>query len=139
MITITENEFLSYTGISLSVELKDLDESSQKVSRTISLWTKRVYQNINRIVNSDEEYSSIQVQTIKDAICEYGMYYLRNGDLYRASGYSEDKGTIISQQEIEKIKFPQHVYDMLRRSGLIRRSLSVRTPYSQTHDNTYIG
>ena len=41
MITITEQEFLEYTGINLSVELHDYDDGVM-VDRTIKLWTRRV-------------------------------------------------------------------------------------------------
>lgn len=137
MITIDDIEFLEYSGINLSIELVDLDDGGNKVERTIKLWTRRVYDQINVRIETHLDLSPTQIETIKEAICEYGMYYLKNGDIFRASGYHEDKGLIVPQQEMEKIKFPEHIIDMLRRSGLIRRGLSVRRKYNQTRDNFY--
>lgn len=138
MITITQQEFLDYTGINLELELHDLDDSSNKVDRTILLWTKRVYnemrKNSVRAIPKDEDLTENQVQTIKDAICEYGEYYLKNGDLYRQSGFDEERGKLLDASDLEKIKFPTHIIDMLRASGLIRRSLNFTTKYSQDHD-----
>lgn len=141
MITITQQEFLDYTGINLELELHDLDDSSNKVDRTISLWTRRVYREMqktsSRSIPKDEDLTENQVQTIKDAICEYGEYYLKNGDLYRQSGFDEERGKLLDASDLEKIKFPTHILDMLRTSGLIRRSLSRRSVYSQDKDWWY--
>lgn len=126
MITITSEEYKQYTGRSLDIELQGLDDESNKVERTISLWTKRVYAQMTPPVLDDDKLTNFQKQCIKDAICEYGEYYLKNGDLYRQSGYDEDKGLTINPDELEKIQFPKHINDMLRRSGLVRRSLSAR-------------
>ena len=141
MITITQQEFLEYTGINLEIELPDLDDGSNKVDRTISLWTRRVYREMqkasSRPIPNDEELTENQIQAIKDAICEYGEYYLKNGDLYRLGGFDEDKGQLIQASEIEKIQFPLVCLDILRTSGLIRRSLSRRSVYSQDKDWWY--
>lgn len=141
MITITQQEFLEYTGINLEIELPDLDDGSNKVDRTISLWAKRVYnemrKNSVKPIPKDEDLTENQVQTIKDAICEYGEYYLKNGDLYRQSGFDEERGKLLDASDLEKIKFPNHIIDMLRASGLIRRSLSRRSVYSQDKDWWY--
>lgn len=141
MITITQQEFLEYTGINLEIELPDLDDGSNKVDRTISLWAKRVYnemrKNSVKPISKDEDLTENQVQTIKDAICEYGEYYLKNGDLYRQSGFDEERGKLLDASDLEKIKFPNHIIDMLRASGLIRRSLSRRSVYSQDKDWWY--
>lgn len=138
MITITEDDFLAYSGIQLGLELNDLDDGSRKISRTISLWTKRVYQemrrNSTRQIPDDKEMTEFQKAAIKDCICEYGTYYLKNGDLYRLSGYDEDKGRAIEQSEIDKIQFPQKCADMLRLAGLIKKGLGVRAQFSQDHD-----
>ena len=46
MVTITNEDFIEYTGIDLSLELKDLDDGYEKVDRTIRLWTTRVYREM---------------------------------------------------------------------------------------------
>ena len=91
MITITNEDFIEYTGIDLSLELKDLDDGYEKVDRTIRLWTKRVYREMGlSTTRARYQFSEYQINAIKECIIEYGMYYLKNGDLYRLSGYDED-------------------------------------------------
>lgn len=137
MITISKEEYLNYTGRNLEIELQDLDDGANKVERTIKLWTNRVYSHITRPIPDDNKMSDYQKQCIKDAICEYGEYYLKNGDLYRLSGFDEDKGQLINHQEINKIKFPQVCIDLLRQCGLIRSNLGRVYKASQNFDNYY--
>ena len=129
MITITNNEYLQYTGRNLDIELRDLDDAGNKVDRVIKLWTNRVYGELTAPVPADDKLTELQAQSIKDAICEYGEYYCKNGDLYRQSGYDEDKGLTISPEELAKIQFPKQCIEILRRSGLIRRGLNTRRTY----------
>lgn len=139
MITITHEDFRQYTGIDLEIELRDLDDASTKVERTIKLWTLRVYreQRRNSIVPipDDEKLKPNQVQAIKDAICEYGEYYFKNGDLYRQSGFNEDKGVLITKSDLDNIRFPQVCIDILRDAGLIRRSFGRREYIGQDYDS----
>lgn len=121
MITITENEYLTYTGVSLAIELDGLDDNGNKVNRFITLITNRVYDKISKPI--PETLTAFQEQSIKRAICEYGAYYLKNGDLTRLSGYDEDKGLTIDPMIKQSIAFPQESLDILRRAGLIKRSI----------------
>jgi len=140
MITITETEFMKFSGILLSNELPGLDDDSNKVNRVIKLWTRRVYDVIRastRAIPPDDRLSDFQIESIKEAICEYGMYYLKNGDLYRQSGFDEDKGMLSDPENIKKIQFPPICMDYLRRAGLIKRSIGKRFVYSQEVDSYF--
>ena len=140
MITITESEFLKFSGILLSNELPGLDDDSNRVERTIKLWTRRVYdvmRTSTRSIPPDDKLSDFQIESIKEAICEYGMYYLKNGDLYRQSGFDEDKGLRLDPESIKKIQFPTICMDYLRRAGLIKRSIGKRFVYSQEVDSYF--
>lgn len=140
MITITSDDFRKYSGISLEIEIPDLDDNSNKITRTISLWTNRVYNVMrasSRRVPKDEELSEFQKESIKNAICEYGMYYLRNGDLYRQSGFDEDKGKLADINDIERVHFPIICSEMLRRAGLIKRAIGITAVYNQDLDSYY--
>ncbi len=141
MITITPEEFRKYTGLDLGVELPDFDDGSNKVTRAISLWTRRVYRevqlNSTRPIPSDDKLTDFQIESIKEAIIEYGLYYLKNGDLYLQSGFDEDKGKLVDPVDLARIRFPIICLDLLRRAGLIRKSFSSHLVFSQTHDNFY--
>lgn len=138
MITITKEDFIEYTGIDLSLELKDLDDGMKKVDRTIRLWTKRVYDEMRLSTNKARyQFSEFQKETIKDCIIEYGMYYLKSGDLYSLSGYDEDKGKTIDALDIARIQFPQVLIRKLQNARLINRSFGSRIRYSQDFDDVY--
>lgn len=137
LITITKEEFLTYSGRDLSIELPSNDRDIDKVVTTINLWTNRVYDEI--FVRFDKydskNFSERQKQAIKRAICDYGMYYLTNGDLYRESGYSLENGSNVSQSELENMRFPNYIKENLRRIGLRIRNLSyVYNPHWQDKD-----
>lgn len=126
LITITKEEFLTYSGRDLSIELPSNDRDTDKVVTTINLWTNRVYDEI--FVRFDKydskNFSERQKQAIKRAICDYGMHYLTSGDLYRESGYSLENGSNVSQSELENMRFPNYIKENLRRIGLRIRNLS---------------
>lgn len=137
LITITKEEFLTYSGRDLSIELPSNDRDIDKVVTTINLWTNRVYDEI--FVRFDKydskNFSERQKQAIKRAICDYGMYYLTSGDLYRESGYSLENGSNVSQSELENMRFPNYIKENLRRIGLRRRNLSYSyNPHCQDKD-----
>lgn len=137
MITITEQEYKDYTGIDLQIELKDLDDGPNKINRTIKLWTKRVYGELTKPIKSDDKLSEFQIETIKTAIIEYGEYYFKNGDLYRLSGFDEEKGKTLDATDIDRIRMPRYIIDNLRRAGLIRTNLGRSYRFSQDHDYEY--
>lgn len=137
LITITREEFLTYSGRDLSIELPSNDRDTDKVVTTINLWTNRVYDEI--FVRFDKydskNFSERQKQAIKRAICDYGMYYLTSGDLYRESGYSLENGSNVSQSELENVRFPNYIKENLRRIGLRIRNLSYGyNPHCQDKD-----
>ena len=90
--------------------------------------------NSVRPIPDDDKLNENQISAIKDCICEYGMYYFKNGDLYRQSGFSEDKGQLVSMKELEKIRFPKVCFDILKQYGLIARSFG-RKFNSYYHDS----
>ena len=139
MITITKEEFLNYSGIDLALELRDLDDGYSKVDRTLNLWAKRVHREmgLSSARTKRKEYSEYQKESIKECICEYGLYYLKNGDLFQLSGYDEDKGKTIDFGDIAKIQFPRHCMRILQHAGLINRSLGRRINISQNYDDMY--
>ena len=114
MITITENEYLTYTGVSLAIELDGLDDNGNKVNRFITLITNRVYDKISKPIPTT--LTAYQEQSIKRAICEYGAYYLKNGDLTRLSGYDEDKGVTIDPMIKQSIVFPTRKFRHFKES-----------------------
>lgn len=129
MIKITKEEFLEATGINLSLEINSVDDNTeQAVTRTLNLWARRILDLIiggGRGTIDDSKLTTTQVEAIKRAQIEYGMYYLKNGDLYYASGYEEGKGLTVAPAQLIAIQMPVEVEDILRHAGLIRRSIGV--------------
>ena len=86
------------------IETRDLKQNDIKRLDTVE-YLGKLYNVENMVVKPEER----QKQAIKRAICDYGMYYLTNGDLYRESGYSLENGSNVSQSELENMRFPNYI------------------------------
>lgn len=114
MVELTYNEFLERTGIDLSKELNDnnIDMGvDQLIDVYLKRWTKYVYRLIDKVsitkIPNDDELSYYQINAIKDAICELGMYNL---------GYTQDEYDNIDEELIRML-------NSVRRKSLGRRAI----------------
>lgn len=117
MIILTQIEFTERTGISLVDELREGDVTQDRLAETmLERWAKRVYKEINKLPHYryyevDEKLSEGQIEDIKQATADYGLYVLRNGDLSATNGVDE-KG-------IKREVFPSFIIRDLKNHGLI--------------------
>lgn len=117
MIILTQIEFTERTGISLVDELREGDFTQDRLAETmLERWAKRVYKEINKLPHYryyevDEKLSEGQIEDIKQATADYGLYVLRNGDLSATNGVDE-KG-------IKREVFPSFIIRDLKNHGLI--------------------
>lgn len=130
MIVVDKNYFLNYSGWNLDIQLEGRDDDVNKSERQLQRWTRTVYREVNRMslrpIPKKEELSPLQLRTLQDAVCEYGMFVLENGDLFDQSGYDRKTKSITNQNELARAKFPKHIVDMLNNAGLIKKSLGSR-------------
>ena len=107
---ITEEEFKQYTGIDLSLELKDDDNPSNKVQSFLCRVEIRIAtfidSNFHRNVELEyPKFSDYQKYHYKLALLEQCLYVFKNGDISVDSGYDSEKGVMISSGEKKKIVF----------------------------------
>lgn len=130
MVKVDINEFLDFTGINLDSELESQDDDINKSLRQLERWARIVYRETNRRslrpIPSKNDLTEIQINAIKEAICEYGAYELHNRDLFRVSGYDRNTNTMININDLNKARFPEHITDILHQVGLIKKSMGVR-------------
>ena len=83
MILITQGDFLERTTIDLAQELRDSNvATSEQADSMLIRWEKFVYKMASKMgcPIRDERLNENQIDSIKDAVCNYGAFCLVNGD-----------------------------------------------------------
>lgn len=120
---ITKEEFLEYTGIDLTAELKDTANPSDKVNAFLKRIEDRmeVFLNANFFKNIGDEWPAFndnQKHHYKLALIEQAYYVFKNGDIYSDSGYDPDNGIVASKHALGEITLAPAAKDHLRMTGL---------------------
>ena len=106
---LTGEEFFELTGIKLENELQS---TSDNPSAVVLNMLKRVERIVDNYISSDfynnvayrfQNFTNEQKEWYKLAIAEQALYMLKNGDLSLDSGYSKDKGSVATRNEINNI------------------------------------
>lgn len=124
MIILTRDEFLYATAIDMYLECKDGDLAPEETAEIIfTRWSNILYKEVKknslRPIPSDDKLSSLQVETIKDVLCNLGLYYKTHGDI-KALGCIDENGNPIAA-------VPSALIDDLRHCGLIKLKLGRRS------------
>ena len=110
---LTGEEFFELTGIKLENELQS---TSDNPSAVVLNMLKRVERIVDNYISSDfynnvayrfQNFTNEQKEWYKLAIAEQALYMLKNGDLSLDSGYSKDKGSVATRNEIKNIQISQ--------------------------------
>ena len=72
----------------------------------------------NNVAYRFQNFTNEQKEWYKLAIAEQALYMLKNGDLSLDSGYSKDKGSVATRNEINNIQISQETIRYLTRLGL---------------------
>ena len=83
MILITQGDFLERTTIDLSQELRDGNISANEQAEQLLLkWERFVYKIASKMGCSirEDRLNENQINSIKDAVCNYGAFCMVNGD-----------------------------------------------------------
>lgn len=129
---ITKDDFKTYFGIDLDIELKDDDNTSNKANafllrienRMSAFLNARFYKNIEI---EFPKFSNYQKEHYKLALLEQAYYVLLNGDISADSGYSVVDGKKISRNELNGIKISSNAIDELILCGLWNRHIKTRS------------
>lgn len=124
MIILTRDEFLEATAIDMWLECKDGDLAPEQTAEIIfTRWSNILYKEVKknslRQIPSDDKLSSLQVDTIKDVLCNLGLYYKTHGDI-KALGCVDENGNPITA-------VPRDLIDDLRHCGLIKQRIGRRS------------
>lgn len=119
MIEITQNDFTERTGVDLSADVReDGITPDRQASVLIARWEKYVYQVASKMGFSikDEALNDKQINDIKDAVCNYGLNCLLNGDLQALGGEKLTNAT-------------KDIIAVLRQHGLLQNGFKGRSGY----------
>ena len=121
MITITAEDFKKIKGIDLIEELKSYGVGEESmVEITLNNWTKTVYNHIRsksrRPMPKDSNLSQLQLETLKEVICDVGIYAMNVGDPI-SYGNEDEQGRLRSS-------VPHESTEKLKNCGLIRTTFS---------------
>lgn len=125
MIILTRDEFLEATGIDLLLEFKEEDLAPEQMADvTLKRWSKILYTEVSKNslsrIPDDSKLSANQVEKIKDALCNLGLFYKTHGDI-KALGSIDENGNRISA-------VPMDIIDDLRlTAGLVKKSIGRRS------------
>lgn len=89
MILITQNDFTERTGVDLSADTReDGLTNDRQATALITRWEKYVYQVASKMGFPivDDKLNEAQIEDVKDAVCNYGLSCVLNGDLQALGG-----------------------------------------------------
>jgi len=128
---IDEDDFKSYTGIDLSVQLAVSDNPSdttkaflRRNSDRIEAWLEANYHR--RIEVEYPQFTNFQKEQYKLALIEQSLYVFKNGDISVDSGYDPEKGIIASQGVLNGLIIAPNAKTHLQLAGLLTRKLKTK-------------
>lgn len=126
-IYYNKDDFKTYTGVDLDLELQDDDNPSNKVDSFLARVENRMKvflaSSFNRNVDREFKFfSDYQKLHFKYALIEQALYVFKNGDLSILSGYRD--GTIkASRKELKEITISDNAKNELILCGLWNRNV----------------
>ena len=122
------DEFKTYTGIDLSLELGDDDNPSNKVNSFLARVENRVKVYLASHFNSDvdrfyELMSDYQKLHFKYALIEQALYIIKNGDISVLSGVQNGRVSL-SRNEQQRVIICENAVNELRLCNLWNRNVS---------------
>ena len=128
---VVADDFKTYFGIDLAIELPDDDNPSNKVESFLQRIENRIvtYVNANYYRYIEQEYPNFtdyQKQHFKYALLEQAYYVLRNSDISTDSGYDPEKGEIMNAERLNNIVIAPNCKQELMLCGLLSRKIKNR-------------
>lgn len=103
---ITEEEYLKYKGVNLTLELADDDNASHKVERfihEITNWCEKfiVLEYAENDIMNFQGLKEFRQMRFRQGVMEQIEYVLNNGWVNKASGLNKELGIIIDYSKIK--------------------------------------
>lgn len=128
---ITDEEFKEYSGIDLSIELRDDDNSSNKVDAFLYRTERRLNTYLNATYQQDIDrrfptFTDHQKLCYKHALMEQIIYVLQNNEISEDSGYDQERGVVASRNTLKSLSLAPNAYNELYNAGLINAQVFKR-------------
>lgn len=120
---ITPDDFKSYTGIDLEIELSGGDAKAfiYRVEKRLEAYISANYYRI--VDESWPHLSDFQKEHYKLALIEQALYVLKNGDISTDSGYDPERGPVAQRGDLKSRVLAPNARDQLLLTGLIDRHI----------------
>lgn len=127
---VTKDDYRNFSGIDLGLELRDLDDTSNKVNifiNSIENWceTFLAYHSTKELKLN--ELTADQTAHYKRGIMYQIQWVLRNGDVSSDSGYDPNQGPVVDVAYLRKISLAPNAMMEFNLAGVLSRK--VRTQY----------
>lgn len=127
---VTKDQYREFSGIDLGLELRDLDDTSNKVNifiNSIENWceTFLAYHSTREL--KLDEITAEQLAHFKRGVMYQIQWILRNGDITSDSGYNPEQGPVVDVSYLRKISLSPNAQMEFNLAGVLSRK--VRTAY----------
>ena len=135
---ITRDDYRYFSGIDLEIELKDNDDSSNKVNMFISRIEDWCENYLQYNTGQKIDYSKLEPESLnyfKKGIMYQIEYVLRNGDMSNDSGYNPESGGITEPNYLQNISLAPNAKMVFMLGGLYSRK--IRSKYGWKYEDIY--
>ncbi len=135
---VTRDDYRNFAGIDLELELKDNDDTSNKVNIFISKiedWCEAYVQYHSAQKINFATLLPEQIEHWKKGILHQIEYVLRNSDISNDSGYNIESGPIIDMNYLERLSLSQNAKMEFHLAGVYTRK--IRSKYGFRYTDLY--
>lgn len=123
---ITADQFYDLFGIDLSLELKNNDNTGNKVNSFLFRVESVVlgFMQVDMYKKIDfNDLSAYQLGLMRLAMLEQAQYMLRNGDVTTDSGYDPTNGVVVNREVLKGLTLAPMTIRHLTMAGLFSRKI----------------
>lgn len=135
---VTKDDFRNFSGIDLELELRDKDDTSNKVNifiRGIENWIETYVQYHTGKSYDFLSLEAAQLEHFKKGILYQIEYVLRNGNISNDSGYNPEAGALVEPNFLNRIALSENAKMEFVLAGLWTRKL--RSKYGYKYEDIY--
>jgi hypothetical protein len=135
---VTKEDFKEFSGIDLELELRDKDDSGNKVVifiKGIENWIETYIQFHTGKKYDFTQLTSEQLEHFKKGLLYQIEYVLRNGNISNDSGYNPEAGSLVEPNFLNRISLSENAKMEFVMAGLWTRKL--RSKYGYKYEDIY--
>lgn len=134
---VTKDLYREFSGIDLGLELRDLDDTSNKVNifiNSVENWCLTFLEYNAILPLRLNEITADQLAHLKKGIMYQIQWVLRNGDIASDSGYNPDQGPIVDVSYLKKIALSPTAAMEFNLAGLLTRKVKRNNGYRYPYE-----